>query len=141
VKTVTAAEVIVDASVVAKFHFQEDGSDRARDFLTSGAVIGAPELLVIEIASVAAKLVQRGFATPEQAQAAMVSLGDLVDEFIPMRTLGPAVLRMARDCGCSAYDATYLVVARDRGLRVVSADLRLIERARASGLGASIEAL
>jgi predicted nucleic acid-binding protein len=56
-------DVVVDASVAAKVFFLEAGSDRARAMLTSGAVIAAPDLLFVEMASLAAKRVGRGLCS------------------------------------------------------------------------------
>jgi predicted nucleic acid-binding protein len=135
------ADLIVDASVVAKFYFFEEGSERARAVLTSGAVIAAPELLLIEIASVAATKVRRGVSTEALAREAITSIGDLVDEFVPLRSLASKAFSIANDSGCSAYDATYLALAQERGVRVLTADLRLIERARAGGMESLVRAL
>ncbi|MBV9994631.1 MAG: type II toxin-antitoxin system VapC family toxin [Caulobacteraceae bacterium] len=135
------AELIVDSSVVAKFFFFEEGSERAQDLLTSGVVVAAPELLLIEMASVATKRVRRGLTSVERALDAMASVGDLIDEFAPLRALGPTAFRLANDSGCSAYDATYLAVARDRGVPLVTADLRLIAHAAAAGMKRLVRAL
>lgn len=135
------ADLIVDASVVAKFYFFEDGSEQARAILTSGIVIAAPELLLIEIASVAATKTRRGLSTRDQAREAVVSLGDLVDEFVPLGGLAARAFSIASDSSCSAYDATYLALAQERGVRVLTADLRLVERAKAAGMESLIRGL
>ena len=36
------ADLVVDASVLAKFYFEEEGSERAQSLLTSGEVFAAP---------------------------------------------------------------------------------------------------
>jgi predicted nucleic acid-binding protein len=136
-----AADLVVDASVVAKFYFFEEASERAQAILTSGLVIAAPELLLIEMASVAATRLRRGLSTKEQAREAVASIGDLVDEFVPLIGLANRAFRIASDSGCSAYDATYLAIAQDRGLRVLTADLRLIQRARDAGMDGLVQSL
>jgi predicted nucleic acid-binding protein len=134
-------DLVVDASVVAKFYFFEDGSEQARTILTSGIVVAAPGLLFIEIASVAATKVRRGLSTREQAREAVVSLGELVDEFAPLGGLATRAFSIASDSGCSAYDATYLALAQERGVRVLTADTRLVDRARAAGMEGLVRSL
>jgi predicted nucleic acid-binding protein len=136
-----AADLVVDASVVAKFYFFEEGSERAQAILTSGLVFAAPELLLIELASVAATRLRRGLSTKERAREAVASIGDLVDEFVPLTGLASKAFLLASDSGCSAYDATYLAIARDRGLRVLTADLRLVQRARDAGMDGLVQIL
>ena len=136
-----AADLIVDASVVAKFYFLEDGSEQARAILTSGIVIAAPGLLLIEIASVAATKVRRGVSTREEARRVVASLGELVDEFVPLGGLAGRVFSIASDSGCSAYDATYLALAQERGVRLLTADRRLVECAQAAGMEGLVRGL
>ncbi len=98
------ADLVLDASVAAKFFFDEDGSDRAEALLTSGAVVAAPDLLFLEIASVGAKQVRRGLCSPELAREAVVSMVDVIDEVVPSCDLRLAAFIFARDDGFSAYD-------------------------------------
>jgi predicted nucleic acid-binding protein len=128
-------DVVVDASVVAKFYFLEDGSDRARTVLTSGAVVAAPDLLFVEMASVAAKRVRRGLCSAELGRDAVGSIGDLIDEIAPLSGLAARAFLFARDNGFSAYDGAYLALAERLSAPVLTADERLIERAQALGAG------
>jgi predicted nucleic acid-binding protein len=135
------AELVVDASVVAKFYFHEDGSERAQSILTSGLVLAAPDLLRIEVANLAARKFRLGLATRDRAREAVASLGDLIDEFAADGDLANGAFRLAADSGCSAFDATYLSMAQDRGLRVLTADQRLVQRAQGAGVGHLVQAL
>jgi predicted nucleic acid-binding protein len=134
-------ELVVDASVVAKFYFHEDGSREAQALLTSGLMLAAPDLLWIELASVAAKQVIRNLSTRERAREAMASIGDLIDEFVPAAGLAAHAFGLAVDGGYSAYDATYLALARRRGVKMVTADGRLIRQAEAAGMNHLVQAL
>ncbi|HLI67769.1 MAG TPA: type II toxin-antitoxin system VapC family toxin [Caulobacteraceae bacterium] len=135
------AELIVDASVAAKFYFHEEGSREAQAILTSGLVLAAPDLLWIELASVAAKRTRRGLSTREHGRDAVASLGDLIDEFVPATGLAAPAFALAADAGYSAYDATYLALARQRGLRLLTADQRLIRQAEAAGMRDLVQSL
>jgi predicted nucleic acid-binding protein len=134
-------DLVIDASVAAKFYFHEDGSDQARALLTSGAVTAAPDLLFIEMAAVATKQVRRGLATPEAGRDAVVSVGDLIDKVAPSRALAARAFAFAWNQGVSAHDGAYLALAEQLGAPMVTADLRLVERARAFGGGALVRPL
>ncbi len=128
------AEVVLDASIAAKCFFTEDGSDDARRLVGSGIALVAPDLIFAEIASVAAKRVRRGDVSRDLAQAAMDSLGDLIDVVAPTRPLSSRAFQLGADHGLSAYDGVYLALAELRRTRVVTADVKLIDRASQHGL-------
>jgi len=135
------ADIVLDASVAAKFYFLEDGSDRTRAMLTSGVVVAAPDLLFVEMASIAAKRVRRGLCSAELGRDAVNSVGDLVDEVFTLRSLATRAFLFARDNGFSAYDGAYLALAERLNAPVLTADERLIEGARALGAGNLVRTL
>src|SRR5450755_1731282 len=96
-----SADIVVDASVLAKFFFHEPDSALARAALTDGAVVAAPSLILIELASIAVKKVRLGEATLEQAREAVAAVGDLVDEIAPLDGLAGRSFQLSLDTGCS----------------------------------------
>ncbi|HEX4181342.1 MAG TPA: type II toxin-antitoxin system VapC family toxin [Caulobacteraceae bacterium] len=126
--------IIVDASVAAKLYFTEELSDEAESALKLATALIAPDLLFIEIASVAAQRVRRGTATLEVASRAVSLVRGLLDEAVPIADLIQRAFELSSEHGVSAYDGSYLALAEARGLRVLTADLRLVRRAEASGL-------
>ena len=134
-------EVILDSSVVVKLYFNEEGSQRAEDLLRTDITIIAPELLFTEVASVAAKKVRMGVSTREVARHAVIAVGDIIDSVFPLYELAHQAFLLATDSGFSAYDATYLALAQRRGTHVVTADARLVARARDAGLGHLVRSL
>jgi predicted nucleic acid-binding protein len=128
-------DVVVDVSVAAKVFCLEAGSDRARAMLKSGAVVAAPDLLFVEMASLAAKRVRRGLCSAQLGRDAVGSIGELIDEVAPLSGLAARAFLFARDNGFSAYDGAYLALAERLNAPVLTADERLIERARALGAG------
>jgi predicted nucleic acid-binding protein len=132
--------LVVDASVAAKFWFEEDGLEVARNLRTRVG-LSAPDFLVIEMASIAAKRVRRGLSTNEEGSRAVREVVTLVDEFEPSAPLAPRAFELARDHGVSVYDGLYLALAEARGARVLTADEKLVKRARAAGLGALVQPL
>ncbi len=129
-----AGEIVLDASVAAKCFFTEVGSDAARRLARSGVALIAPDLIFAEIASVAAKRARRGEAPREFAQAAVDALADLIDVVVPTRDLAVRGFQLAAEHGVSAYDGIYLALAERRGVRVITADIKLVERASRHGL-------
>lgn len=135
------ADIVVDASVAAKFFFHEDGSDQARRLLTSGVVIAAPDLLFLEMASLAATRVRRGLETAQRGRDAVVSVADLIDHVAPSHELRVRAFVLAADDRFSAYDGAYLALAESLAAPVVTADGKLIERAQIAGLGRFVRPL
>ncbi len=129
-----ADEVVMDASVAAKCFFTEEGSALARAFVAGGPVLIAPDLIFAEIASVASKKVRRGDISALLGDEAVHALDDLIDEVVPTAELAHRAFELAVAFGFSAYDGVYLALAERRATRVVTTDLKLIERAARAGL-------
>lgn len=129
------AEIVLDASIAAKVLFTEDGSEEARELVGSGVVLIAPDLIFLEIASVAAKRLKRGETSRQQGADAVGTLPDLIDEVVASSDLVDRAFALAADHGFSAYDAAYLALAEQRGLRLATADNKLVGRARQAGFG------
>ena len=136
-----AAEIVVDASVAAKLFFLEAGSEAARALALSEARLIAPDLLRIEMASIAARRVRADGLDEARAGRAVSALDEIVAEFRPAADLAERAFTLAARHGVSAYDATYLALAEQRGTVVVTADLRLVAKARSAGLGAHVRPL
>ncbi len=134
-------ELIVDASVAMKFYFREAGSEVARDILNSRSGLVAPDLLFIEMASVAAKRVKIGLSTLVDAATAVSSIRNLIDAVIPAAERADRAFRLACEHGMSAYDGAYLALAERRSAVVITADARLIRRAYSVGLAHLVQVL
>ncbi len=136
-----ADEYVLDASVAAKVLFVEDRSDLAVAAVRGAGRLIAPDLLFIEIASVCAKRVRRGDASAEQGAEAVRLVVDLLDEAFAAVDLTPRAFALATAFGFSVYDAMYLALAERHRLTVLTADIKLADRARREGLGALVETL
>lgn len=136
-----AGEFVVDASVVAKLYFPEDDSDLARTVLGGGDRVIAPDLLFVEMASIAAKKVRRELAPMESAAQWVNSLTLLLDEWVASSRLAGRAFNLAATHGFSAYDGTYLALAEARGFELLTADIKLVRLARDAGFGALLRPL
>lgn len=124
-----AGEWVLDASVAAKCLFSEPGSDGARAFVVSASSLIAPDVLFVELSSVASKKVRRGEADEQFAAAALTRAPGLLTRVMPSRPLLPRAFAYAVEHGFSAYDAVYLALAEASGARLATADGRLAARA------------
>ncbi|KSB89291.1 hypothetical protein AS593_12130 [Caulobacter vibrioides] len=136
-----AAEVVLDASVAAKLFFLEAGSEAARVLALSDARLIAPDLLWIEMASIAARRVRTDGLDEALASRAVSALDQIVAAFEPMSGLAERAFTLSSRHGVTAYDATYLALAEQRGTVVVTADARLVAKARTAGLGGHVRLL
>ncbi len=113
---------VVDASSFAAVVFREPGfADAAR--LLSGHELHAPTLMRYEMANVCIKKIrqlpdQRGLLIEQHRQSLGVEIQD--------HGIKPAeVLALADKLGLSAYDASYLWLARVLGFELVTSDDKL----------------
>jgi predicted nucleic acid-binding protein len=136
---VTPGRFVLDASVAAKLFFIEDASERAVDAVRAADWLIAPDLLFLEMASIAAKNVRRATASQEQAARAVHSLSALLDETIGAPELAPRAFELAAAHGFSAYDAAYLALAEARGFGLLTADTGLVRLAWQVGMAGLVQ--
>lgn len=117
--------LVVDASIGIKWVVEEEGTGIAVD-LRSRFRFVAPELLVPECANILWKKVQRGELTGNAAVLAARLLERSGTDLLPMAGLLEEMTSLAIDLSHPAYDCAYLVAARRRGSRFVTADTRLL---------------
>jgi predicted nucleic acid-binding protein len=127
-------EAVLDASVAIKLFIDEDGSEAARSLAFSGARFAAPEFVLAEITSVLIKRLRRGDLVRTYAEAVLERARGLFDELWPAARLTGRAFVIAADHGTSAYDALYVALAETKGWPLATADLRLVERIKGSGL-------
>jgi predicted nucleic acid-binding protein len=94
----------------------------------------APDLIDVEVFSVLRRLERAGALTPEQAGMAVATLESAPIARVPHRALLRRAWAMRRSI--TSYDATYVALAEELGLPLVTCDARL---ARSHGHSAKIE--
>ncbi len=113
---------VVDASLVAAWCFREDREAEAAALLYGGQV-HAPLLLAYELANIARR---KAAAAPERAEflvEALATASAIVDQWEDVDH--QAVVRLALSTGLTAYDASYLFLARRHSLPLLTFDERL----------------
>lgn len=122
--------LVVDASVALKWLVSEAQSDLAVALRPKAELI-APDLLLVECGNALWKKTRRGEIDAEDADLAIRLLAHVDVEFRPMRSLMERALEIARRLDHPVYDCVYLALAQVEGCAFVSADGRLLEKARA----------
>lgn len=121
--------LVLDASVVAKWVIDEDGSDRASQLRNERDLL-APSLIAAEIGSALWKAVQRRDIRADDALAAIQAVLRPFDRLVPIEELHARALEIAIDVKHPIYDCFYLALAKRENATVVTADKRLITAAR-----------
>lgn len=124
---------VLDTSVVAKWFLQEEGTPRAEKFLEEleqgEARVVAPYSLPYELANLL--WVRRRDGLREQdALEAWSEFIRLPIEFREESDLLAAAIRFSFQREISAYDSVFVVLARELGCDLITADVPLFNRVR-----------
>ncbi len=133
------SSLVVDASVVIKWHVDEIHADAARRLLSDDTpALHAPDLVFPELGNILWKKIRRGELTDEQARRIghLVALPPL--EVHPSAPLLEAALEIAISTGRTVYDSLYLALAVQLNCRMVTADERLYHALKDGPLSAHI---
>jgi predicted nucleic acid-binding protein len=117
--------VVVDASVAVKWFLPEIHSEAAERLLHPNYYCYAPELIVVECMDALRKHVRRsGVAAVDATQMVRELLSVVSTPY--SAHLAPEAFRIAVDHGRRVYDSLYVALALQEGLRLVTADQRLL---------------
>jgi len=134
---VTAAEgMVIDASVVLRWLLESDPDPHASQAMESldERFALVPVLWHFEVANGLRNAVRAGIHPPDTISAFADRL-----ELLDIRTdsVTPHLRRLGNDAvisGLTAYDVSYLLLARDRGLPLATFDGELAATARSTGV-------
>ena len=120
---------IVDASVAAKWLFQEADAGKAGDLLAevqAGRLsLLAPDLLPVEIASSLWKRVRREGLLPAEAMAQYSRFMELCPPLVRISSLTEQAFALAVQLNHPIYDCLYLALALEAACDLVTADEKL----------------
>lgn len=120
--------LVVDASVALKWFVEEDGTRQAAAILAGTELLIAPDLIVAEVCNAGWRAVRAGTMLPAQHDHAAARLALAFDELLPLAPLAGEAVALSRELAHPVYDCFYLVLAGERGTRMVTADRRLLNR-------------
>ena len=128
---------VVDASVILAWCLKDEMSSTAERvvdrLLSDGAV--APGHWPLEVANGLLMAERRNRLDEAALEALAVRIGALPVDVIPIRlTTALELVEVARSRDLTLYDASYLRLADDRGLRLATFDTRLAAAATTSGV-------
>ncbi|MGH6899851.1 MAG: type II toxin-antitoxin system VapC family toxin [Geminicoccaceae bacterium] len=123
---------VVDASVAAKWLFQEHDSELAETL--RGWPLIAPPLLWLECGSVIWSRIRRGLVDKREVPALLAHLRAVPVEPVTMKLQLDLILRVAIELGHPVYDCAYLALAVANDLRVITADRRFLRAVQKSDL-------
>jgi predicted nucleic acid-binding protein len=117
--------VVVDASVAVKWFVEEPGREQAISVL-GAAERQAPDLIVVEVGNVAWKKASRGEITAAQARFICASLRRYFTVLHRSEALIDRAIDLALRLRHPIYDCLYLACAERAGVRLVTADQKLL---------------
>ena len=122
--------IVVDASALAAITFGESEGPALADYI-DGETLLAPALIDFELTNLAVTKARRH---PELIEKILASLETaLAIRMARVSVPGPDVLALALKTGLTAYDASYLWLARSRDAELVTLDRRLLRLSDESG--------
>lgn len=116
--------IVVDTNLIAYFFINGRFSETAERVFARDPQWTAPVLWRSEFRSVLTKCLGKGYLGLEDA----VEIAGAAETMMAGREYAvnsPEVLHLAASSPCSAYDAEFVALAKDLGIRLVTADARL----------------
>ena len=118
---------VVDASVAAKWFFEEVHSDEAILLLDKGNELNAPDLLLIEFDSILCKRIRREEISVKEGEVVRDAIRSIPIHSHPSGDLLDAAFYLANRNRRSIYDCIYLALAMLLDGRMVTADRRFYD--------------
>jgi predicted nucleic acid-binding protein len=116
--------LVIDASVAAKWFFNEPHDDEARQLLARRDQFNAPALILAEVANIIWKRHRKDEIGSQHAHAAIQALGYHLPQLYPLDILSERAIAIAIALDHPAYDCFYLACAEMTGGIVITADRR-----------------
>ena len=128
--------VVVDASALVQALAPDEIGAVGAAVLARVAAAGAiaPQVLADEVAHAAVKGVRCGRWSEDLARRLVEQVGDLGIELVDRTRPSAAQVDLALETGLTAADAAYVLLARDFGLPLVTADAAMRRAAVAVGV-------
>ena len=122
--------LVVDASVAAQWVLPEPLSARAAALRLTGEPIIAPDLVYAEIGNAVWKRAVQGEITTPMAIEALTTATGLFTTLVPMAELAARATEIAIALKHPVYDCFYLALAERERAPLITADKRLVAKAK-----------
>jgi len=130
---------VIDASALIRLFVPDGPVPEGLDAFFRGVELGrntaiAPELLVVEAASVIHKKRRAGELSEEESAELLRDILGMPIRVFPHRPVIPRAFEVAGEHGLTLYDAIYVALALERSAGLFSADKTLVKVASLLGL-------
>jgi predicted nucleic acid-binding protein len=122
--------IVVDASVALKWYIDEEDSEAALALLDSGERLIAPDLVLAELCNAAWQLIRRGELRLEQMPIIARGVSAAFASLYGSAHLAPRAAAIALELDHPVYGCFYLALSEAQNAALVSADRRLIAKAK-----------
>jgi len=129
--------LIVDASVAAKWFFEEEGSARALELREEPDLI-APDFILLEVHHAMWKRLARRETEQIAVEQVQSVLRLAIPQLVASQELAESAGRISLAHGLAIYDCLYLALAADTNDRLITADQRQFSTARRMRLKAEL---
>ena len=134
--------LVVDASIAFKWFFAAEPNGAAALALAeSPEPLIAPDLLIAEVCNAAWRSARLGRVDSAVLPMIAATLPQFFAELVPLPVLAQRAVEIATRLDHPVYDCFYVALAEARQARLATADLRLLEKLRATEWGATAFAL
>ncbi len=116
---------VIDASVAAKWFFEEEHFEVARRLGSPQRQFCAPDFIWIEMASILWKRARRHELTLQQSQEILADFMEFPLTIVPSTSLLPLAFDLAMTYDRTVYDCLYLALAVTVGRPLITSDRRL----------------
>lgn len=121
---------VIDASVAAKWFFEEEYSGSALNIFHSDHILHAPDFILLEIDNVICKRGKSGEITDSEGEEVRTSMRLMPLRKHNLQLLMDTAFEIACLAGISIYDSLYIALAVRLDCPVVTADKRLYNAIR-----------
>lgn len=115
--------IVIDASTLAKFILKEEGWEEVAEQLKAGTL--SLDLVVKEVANAVWKRFRQGAVSREEAKSMLNALKEIQERAIKIEeelTYLDGAAEIAFDRDVTIYDSLYIALAKEKGLKLLTAD-------------------
>jgi len=115
--------IVIDASTLAKFILKEKGWEEVAEHLKAGTL--SVDLVVKEVANAVWKRFRKGAASREESEIMLNALKEIQERAVKVEgelTYLDGAAEIAFNRGITIYDSLYIAMAKEKGLKLLTAD-------------------
>jgi predicted nucleic acid-binding protein len=125
--------LVVDASVALKWFLSEEPhASQALALVQDGSTLIAPDFLITEVCNAAWRSARLGRMSQAQVDEIAASLPRFFDALVSATRLAPRAVAIAGHIDHPVYDCLYLALAEAERASLITADMQLLGKVRAT---------